>query len=81
MPTRTKPGFSDVTVGPRTEFYSHGVERECFMTQPIAGCSESLLDALVAAVRTGLAPDPSLGALADNFIVTVKYLVSDPFTV
>ena len=64
------PGEPDVTLNPRTEFYSHSVELELFVTQPTAGGGEGLLDALVVDVGTALAPDPSLGGLAENLVVT-----------
>jgi hypothetical protein len=60
------PGEPDITLNPRTAFYSHRVELELFVTQPTAGGGEVLLDALVANVHAALAPDPSLGGLAEN---------------
>ena len=64
------PGEPDITLNPRTEFYSHRVELELFLTQPTAGGGEALLDALVANVHAALAADPSLGGLAENLVVT-----------
>jgi hypothetical protein len=64
------PGEPDVTLNPRTAFYSHRVELELFVTQPTAGGGEALLDALVADVHAALALDPSLGGLAENLVVT-----------
>jgi len=64
------PGEPDVTLNPRSAFYSHRVELELFVTQPTAGGGEALLDALVAEVGAVLAPDPSLGGLAENLVVT-----------
>jgi hypothetical protein len=64
------PGEPDVTLNPRSAFYSHRVELELFVTQPTAGGGEALLDALVADVHAALAPDPSLGGLAENLVVT-----------
>jgi hypothetical protein len=64
------PGEPDITLNPRTAFYSHRVELELFVTRPIAGGGEALLDALVAEVGAVLAPDPSLGGLAENLVVT-----------
>ena len=64
------PGEPDVTLNPRTAFYSHRVELELFVTQPTAGDGEALLDQLVADVHAALAPDPSLGGLAENLVVT-----------
>jgi hypothetical protein len=60
------PGEPDVTLNPRTEFYSHRVELELFVTRPPAGGGEELLDALETDVHAALAPDPSLGGLAEN---------------
>ena len=64
------PGEPDITLNPRTEFYSHRVDLELFVTRPTAGGGESLLDALVADVHAAFAPDPSLGGLAENLVVT-----------
>ncbi len=64
------PGEPDITLNPRTAFYSHRVELELFVTQPAAGGGETLLDALVADMHGALAPDPSLGGLAENLVVT-----------
>jgi hypothetical protein len=64
------PGEPDITLNPRTAFYSHRVELELFVTQPTAGGGEALLDALVADVGAALAPDPSLSGLAENLVVT-----------
>ena len=63
-------GEPDITLNPRTAFYSHRVELELFVAQPTAGGGEDLLDALVADVHAALAPDPSLGGLAENLVVT-----------
>jgi hypothetical protein len=60
------PGDPDVTLNPRTEFFSHRVELEVLMTQPAAGGGEAALDALVQGTAAALAPDPSLGGLAEN---------------
>jgi hypothetical protein len=64
------PGEPDVTLNPRTAFYSHRVELELFVTRPTTAGGEGLLDALVADVGATLAPDPSLGGLAENLVVT-----------
>ena len=64
------PGEPDITLNPRTAFYSHRVELELFVTQPTVGSGEALLDALVADVHTALVPDPSIGGLAENLVVT-----------
>jgi hypothetical protein len=63
------PGEPDVTLNPRTEFYSHRVDLEAYMARDPSG-GETLLDALVADVHAALAPDPSLGGLAENLVVT-----------
>ena len=64
------PGEPDITLNPRTAFYSHRVELELFVTRPAAGGGEGLLDVLVADVGAALVPDPSLGGLAENLVVT-----------
>lgn len=64
------PGEPDITLNPRTAYYSHRVELELFVTRPATGGGESLLDSLVAEVRAALVLDPSLGGLAENLVVT-----------
>jgi hypothetical protein len=60
------PGEPDVTLNPRTEFYSHRAEIEAFVTQPAGGGGEAALDALLAEIGAALAFDRSLGGLAEN---------------
>ncbi len=60
------PGEPDVTLNPRTEFYSHRAEIEAFATQPAGGGGESVLDALLARIGIALAADRGLGGLAEN---------------
>ena len=60
------PGEPDVTLNPRTEFYSHRAEIEAFVTQPTSGGGEAVLDALLSEIGTALAGDRSLGGLAEN---------------
>ncbi|HYN39413.1 MAG TPA: acyl-CoA transferase [Rhodospirillales bacterium] len=60
------PGEPDVTLNPRTEFYSHRAEIEAFVTQAVSGGGEAVLDALLAEIGTALAADRSLGGLAEN---------------
>ena len=60
------PGEPDVTLNPRTEFYSHRAEVEAFVTQPAGGGGEAALDGLLANIATALAADRSLGGLAEN---------------
>jgi hypothetical protein len=60
------PGEPDVTLSPRTEFFSHRAEIEAFVTQPVGGGGEVALDALLAEIGTALATDRSLGGLAEN---------------
>ena len=60
------PGEPDVTLNPRTEFYSHRVEIEAYMPRDLAGGGEAALDALLGAIGTALRFDPSLGGLAEN---------------
>ena len=63
------PGEPDVTLNPRTEFYSHRVELEAFVTRAADGSGEETLDTLVQAIAAALATDPSLGGLAENLVV------------
>ena len=60
------PGEPDVTLNPRTEFYSHRVEMEVYMPRDAAGGGEAALDALLRAIGTALRIEPSLGGLAEN---------------
>jgi hypothetical protein len=62
------PGEPDVTLNPRTEFYSHRVELEALVTRTADGSDEAVLDALIENVAAALAPDPSLGGLTENLI-------------
>ena len=60
------PGEPDVTLNPRTEFYSHRVEIEVYMPRDPAGGGEAALDALLGAIGAALRIDLSLGGLAEN---------------
>jgi hypothetical protein len=60
------PGEPDVTLNPRTEFYSHRAEIEAFVTQPAGGGGEAGLDALLAEIGAALAAERNLGGLAEN---------------
>ena len=60
------PGEPDVTLNPRTEFYTHRAEVEAFMTQPASGGGEEELDALLSWLSARLNIDRSLGGLAEN---------------
>ena len=60
------PGEPDVTLNPRTEFYSHRAEIEVFVMQPASGGGEDALDALLEQIGAVLAVDRSLGGLAEN---------------
>ncbi len=60
------PGDPDVTLNPRTEFYTHRAEIESFVAQPTGGGGEALLDSLLTEIGTALATDRSLGGLAEN---------------
>ncbi len=60
------PGGPDVTLNPRTEFYSHAVELEVFVAQPVNGGGEQDLDALLVQMGAALAADRGLGGLAEN---------------
>jgi len=59
------PGEPDVTLNPRSEFYSHRAELEVFVTQPVGGGGEGMLDALLGRIGAALATDTSLGGLAE----------------
>jgi len=60
------PGEPDVTLNPRTEFFSHRAEIEAFVTQPVGGGGEAALDVLLSEVGAALVADCSLGGLAEN---------------
>ena len=62
------PGEPDVTLNPRTEFYSHRAEIEVFVTQPASGGGEDALDALLEQIGAVLAVDRSLGGLAEHLL-------------
>ena len=60
------PGEPDVTLNPRSEFYSHRVEIEVYIARDAAGGGEAALDALLVAIGTALRSDPSLGGLVES---------------
>ena len=60
------PGEPDVTLNPRTEFFSHRAEIEAFVAQPAGGGGEALLDSLLTEIGAAFASDRSLGGLAEN---------------
>lgn len=60
------PGEPDVTLNPRTAFYSHRAEIEVFVTQPVGGGGDEELDALLSWLSARLNIDRSLGGLAEN---------------
>jgi len=60
------PGEPDVTLNPRTEFFCHRAEIEVFVTRPVDGGGEAVLDALLAQIGAALAAERSLGGLAEN---------------
>jgi hypothetical protein len=62
------PGEPDVTLNPRTEFYSHRVEIEAYVQRAADGSGEAALDTLLRDIGTALNADPSLGGLAENLI-------------
>jgi hypothetical protein len=64
------PGEPDVTLNPRTEFYSHRVEIEAYVPRDSTGGGEAALDALLGAIGTALRIDPSLGGLAENLTLS-----------
>ncbi len=60
------PGEPDVTLNPRSEFYTHRAEIEAFAMQPVGGGGETALDALLSTIGIALAANRSLGGLAEN---------------
>ncbi|MDG4602574.1 MAG: acyl-CoA transferase [Defluviicoccus sp.] len=60
------PGEPDVTLNPRTEYYTHRAEIEAFVTQAVGGGGEEELDALLSWLGATLNIDRSLGGLAEN---------------
>jgi hypothetical protein len=62
------PGEPDVTLNPRSEFYSHRAEIEAFVTQPAGRGGEAALDALLTEIGAALANDRSLGGLAETLL-------------
>jgi len=62
------PGEPDVTLNPRTEFFSHRAEIEVFVTRPVDGGGEGVLDDLLSQIGAALAADRSLGGLAENLL-------------
>src|SRR6266545_3235083 len=59
-------GEPDVTLNPRSEFYSHRAEIEAFVTRPVGGGGEADLDTLVERIGSALRADPDLGGKAEN---------------
>ncbi|MFZ1413346.1 MAG: acyl-CoA transferase [Defluviicoccus sp.] len=60
------PGEPDVTLNPRTEYYTHRAEIEAFVTQAVGGGGEEELDALLSWLSVELNIDRSLGGLVEN---------------
>ena len=60
------PGEPDVTLNPRTEFYSHRVEIEAYVPRDPSGGGEAALDALLGAIGAAFRSDPSLGGLVET---------------
>ena len=60
------PGEPDVTLNPRTEFFSHRVELQVLLTRTPDGGGEAALDLLLEDIAAALATDLSLGGLAEN---------------
>jgi hypothetical protein len=61
-----EPGEPDVTINPRSEFYSHRVEIEAYVPRDPTGGGEAVLDALLGNIGAALRIDPSLGGHAEN---------------
>jgi hypothetical protein len=64
------PGEPDVTLNPRSEFYTHRAEIEAFVTPPAGGGGETALDVLLSTIGVALAVDRSLGGLAENLCLS-----------
>lgn len=60
------PGEPDVSLNPRSEYYTHAVEIEAYVRQPKTGTAEAKLDALLAAIGNALLADPTLGGVVEN---------------
>ena len=60
------PGEPDVTLNPRTEFYQPPGRDRSALDRAAGGGGEAALDDLVEQIAAALAPDPSLGGLAEN---------------
>jgi hypothetical protein len=63
-----EPGEPDVTLNPRSEFYSHQAEIEAYVAQPVTGGGEAELDRLLIAIGSVLAPGTTLSGLAENLV-------------
>ncbi len=55
------PGEPDVSLNPRTSYYTHRAEVEIITADPAAGTAEAALDDVVSGVIAALASDRSLG--------------------
>lgn len=60
------PGEPDVTLNPRSEFYSHRAEIEVFVTRTAEGGGEAVLDGLLSQIAVALTADCSLGGFAEH---------------
>ena len=56
------PGEPDVTLNPRSEFFSHRAEIETFVTRPVGGGGETALDALLTGIGTAWPPTAASAA-------------------
>ncbi len=70
------PGEPDVTLNPRTEFYSHQVEIEVYVPRAADGSGEVALDTLLRDIGRALNADPSLGGLAENILPSAPEITS-----
>ena len=60
------PGEPDVTLNPRTEFFSHRVELEALLTRSADGSGEEAMDGLLQNIAAALAVDVSLNGLVET---------------
>ncbi len=73
------PGEPDVSLNPRTEYYTHAVEIEAYVRQPRTGSAEALLDGLLADIGNALLADPTLGGAVETLRLGAPEI--EPFAV
>lgn len=60
-----EPGEPDVTLNPRTEYYSHAAQIEAYSDEDPMSEDHPRLDALIAAIGAALNADPTFGGLVE----------------